>query len=77
MSYLFNYRTIAGNAYYIIYSHRLGGSLSAFADEKDWDLSAGFASHFPEGIKLSQSAAAWAVLAQQEYRTSNQQTTNV
>ena len=50
---------------------RLKESLDAYADEKEWKLHDGFSSHFPGGIKLSQCAAAWAVLALQEHRISN------
>ena len=56
--------------------HRLKESINEYADNTDCELPAGLYSHFPEGIKLSQCAAAWAVLAQQEHSISYTQTTN-
>ena len=50
--------------------HRLKESLFVYAEEKEWKIPFGFTSRFPEGIKLSQCAAAWAVLALQEHNIS-------
>ena len=41
-----------------------------YGEDMGWKLPEGF-KHFPEGIKLSQCASAWAVLARQEYRLSD------
>ena len=51
-----------------IHSHSLKESICVYAEEKEWKVPFEFTSHFPDGIKLSQCAAAWAVLAQQEHR---------
>ena len=48
---------------------RLRESMEEYED-RDWKLPEGF-KHFPEGIKLSQCASAWAVLARHEYLLSN------
>ncbi|KAI6647030.1 E3 ubiquitin-protein ligase [Oopsacas minuta] len=48
----------------------LKDSIKIYADDNDWKLPEGF-NHFPEVIKLSQCASAWAVLAQEEHRVSN------
>ena len=48
-----------------LFSLRLNESLFIYCKEKTWDIPFGFTNCFPKGIKLSQSAAAWAVLAQQ------------
>ena len=60
---------------YFIYD-RLKESINEYANDYDWKLPAGFSSRFPEGIKLSQCAAAWAVLALQEHRISTPQIPN-
>ena len=49
--------------------YRLRESMEIYGEDNEWKLPEGF-KHFPEGIKLSQCASAWAVLARQEYRLS-------
>ena len=53
-----------------IFIYRLRDSIEIHGEDKNWKLPEGF-KHFPEGIKLSQCASAWAELARQEYRLSN------
>ncbi|KAI6655776.1 E3 ubiquitin-protein ligase [Oopsacas minuta] len=51
-------------------------SIMEYAEENDWKLPEGFCK-FPEGIKLSQCASAWSVLAVLEHSISNSYITDV
>ena len=48
-------------------SHRLVKSIKVYAENTGTELPAGL-SHLHEGIKLSQTAAVWALLAQRRHR---------